>query len=308
MARKKSDRKALGRGLSALLGEAGADVATAAVAGPHATWNDQPGDVKGNTGPTQVPIDLIRANPNQPRQTFRQEDLEDLANSLRRHGVIQPVILRPDPSGGRTYEIVAGERRWRAAQIAGVHQLPALIRELDDKQILELAIIENVQRVDLDPVEEALGYTQLVETFGYTQEELSEVIGKSRSHLANTMRLLALPEPVLAHVRKGELSAGHARALITAEQPLALARKAISEGLTVRQIEALAKKGPVDQGVSGAKPKPEKDADTRMLEGDLSAAIGMRARIEHGAEGGGELRIRYKSLDQLDELCRKLTE
>ena len=297
---RKTDRKALGRGLSALLGDNGADIATATAPAADPSQPARPAD--------RVPIDLIHANPNQPRQTFHEQDLKDLAASLKEHGVIQPVLLRPRPDYPGQYQIVAGERRWRAAQLAGLHDLPAVVRELDDREILELAIIENVQRVDLDPVEEALGYTQLVETFGYTQEQLSQVIGKSRSHLANSMRLLSLPEPVLQFLREGKLSPGHARALITAPAPVNLATKAVAEGLTVRQVEALAKKDPLEAHAQKSAAKPQKDADTRMIEGDLTAAIGMRVRIEHGAEGGGELRIRYKSLDQLDQLCQKLTE
>ncbi len=219
------------------------------------------------------------------------------------------MVLRPNPEKPGSYQIVAGERRWRAAQLAGLHALPAIVRELDDRQILELAIIENVQRVDLDPVEEAYGYTQLVETFGYTQEELSRIIGKSRSHLANTMRLLALPEAVLSMLRNGALTAGHARALITAADPLGLAQQAVERGLTVRQIEELARKIPGPERAKGQRRAAEKDADTRVLEGDLSAAIGMRVQIEHRSpEGGGEVRIRYRDLDELDRLCRKLGE
>ncbi len=302
----KTGRKALGRGLSALLGETDAAVA---VSGPAAREADKAGGADDATGggPNLVPIDLIRANPKQPRQNFREEDLQDLAASLRKHGVIQPVLLRPTPGGGAGYEIVAGERRWRAAQLAGVHELPAIIQNLDDKQVLQLAIIENVQRVDLDPIEEALGYSRLIEEFGYTQEALSEEIGKSRSHLANLLRLLTLPDTVQAMVRDARLSAGHARALVTSKDPVTLARQAIDQGLTVRQLEALVKR-PVGSPKTPKPPRPEKDADTRMIEGDLSAAIGMKVSIEHGAEGGGEMRIRYKSLDQLDNLCQKLAE
>ena len=289
---RKPDRRPLGRGLSALLGEpetAGSETMTPAA--------------------SAVPIDLISPNPTQPRQNFRDADLQDLAASIREHGVIQPVILRPDPERPGSYQIVAGERRWRAAQQAGLHELPAIVRELDDRKILELAIVENVQRVDLDPVEEANGYTQLVESFGYTQEELARIIGKSRSHLANTMRLLALPEPVLNMLRAGTLTAGHARALITAADPVGLAQQAVARGLTVRQVEELARRLPASDRAKAPRRAPEKDADTRVLEGDLSAAIGMRVQIEHlTPEGGGEVRIRYRSLDELDRLCRKLSE
>ena len=299
---KKPSRKALGRGLSALLGDAGSDVAAAT----------QPETADAAAAPApraadKVPIDLIQANPNQPRKHFRDEDLHDLAASLKVHGLIQPVLLRPHPETEGAYQIVAGERRWRAAQIAGLHELPAVIRELDDREILELGIIENVQRVDLDPVEEALGYNQLIETFGYTQEELSRAIGKSRSHLSNTVRLLVLPEQVLDLLSEGKLSSGHARALVKAKSPVSLAVRAAAEGLSVRQLEKLVRKEET-QDDKAPTAKAEKDADTKVLEGDLSAAIGMKVQIEHGAEGRGEVRIRYRSLDQLDQLCQRLAE
>lgn len=297
---KKSDRRALGRGLSALLGDTAPPGAKAAmVTEPQASEPAQT---------STVPIDLIDANPDQPRQRFQQSDLDELAVSIRQHGVIQPVLLRPAPTKKGRYQVVAGERRWRAAQLAGIHELPAVVRALDDKELLEIAIIENVQRVDLDPIEEAQGYTQLVEAFGYTQAELAEIIGKSRSHLANTMRLLSLPDQVRMLVRDGKLSAGHARALINAPDPIGLAEQAVLKGLTVRQVEALARKLPEAAQAKKSIPYPEKDADTRQLEGDLSATIGMRVQIEHLPKGGGEVRIRYKDLDDLDRLCQKLSE
>lgn len=294
---KKPDRKALGRGLSALLGDA-----SPVPIAPQQTET-------AGTGALSVPIDLIDANPEQPRKTFDEKDLEELATSIREHGVIQPVVLRAHPTASKRYQIVAGERRWRAAQKAGVHDMPAVVRDIDDKAILEIAIIENVQRVDLDPVEEAQGYAQLVEMFGHTQQELAKIIGKSRSHLANSMRLLALPDQVLTMLKTGKLSAGHARALITAPDPTALAEQAVLKGLTVRQVEALAKQVAVEPGVKKKPSAPKKDADTRMLEGDLSAAIGMKVQIEHiSPDGGGDLTIRYKSLEDLDRLCQKLSE
>lgn len=293
---RKSDRKALGRGLSALLGDADPTLAVSGTAEQIA---------EGNA--TTIPIDLIRANPNQPRRTFSDDDLQELAASLKAHGVIQPVLLRPDPDDSGRYQIVAGERRWRAAQLAGIHSLPAVIRNLDDQTTLEFAIIENVQRVDLDPVEEAQGYVQLTEMFGYTQEQLSEVIGKSRSHLANSMRLLNLPERVLEFLRAGKLSAGHARALVTAKAPIPLAERVITDGLSVRQTEKLAKEA-TSGSRSSSTNRSQKDADTRQLEGDLAAAIGMRVAIDHREDGkGGTLKIRYGSLDDLDALCRKLS-
>ena len=291
---KKTDRKALGRGLSALLGDT----------------NPVPINPSATAGPPQIPqipIDLIDTNPDQPRKTFNKAELEELASSLQRHGVIQPVVLRRAPGNNDRYQIVAGERRWRAAQIAGIHALPGIVKDINDRELLELAIIENVQRVDLDPVEEAQGYAQLVDTFGYTQEELAQIIGKSRSHLANAMRLLSLPDPVLALVRSGKLSAGHARALITSSDPTGLAQKAVQSGLSVRQTEAMAKS--FGSATRSKPPAAEKDADTRVLEGDLSAAIGMKVSIEHmTTEGAGNLVIRYGSLEDLDRLCQKLTE
>lgn len=284
------ERRPLGRGLSALLGDAEADRAAGGA-------------------PSELPVDLIRPNSAQPRRTFREAELEELAASIREHGVIQPVIVRPDAGTPGSFQIVAGERRWRAAQMAGLHAIPAIVREVDDRKILELAIIENVQRVDLDAVEEAHGYSQLIETFGYTQEQLARTIGKSRSHVANTMRLLALPEPVLNMLKAGTLAAGHARALITAPDPVSLAEQAVARGLSVRQVEELARKLPPEDRAKAPRRAATKDADTRALEGDLSAAIGMRVTIEHVTpEGGGEVRIRYLDLDELDRLCRKLGE
>ena len=191
--------------------------------------------------PTRVPIERIRPNPNQPRRDFDERELQDLAASIREKGVIQPLILRPHPVEAGHYEIVAGERRWRAAQMAGVHELPAVVRDLTDTEVLELAIIENIQRADLNPLEEAQGYRQLMDRFGHTQERLAEALGKSRSHIANLLRLLTLPEPVLEMLRAGKLTAGHARALVTARHPEALARQVVERDLSVRQTEQLAR-------------------------------------------------------------------
>ena len=305
MTRKADQPRGLGRGLSALLGEA-----------PGAAGSSEGAAGGGPDAPVrELPIDLVSPNPAQPRRRFDETELDELAASIREHGVLQPVILRPDPSDPARYQIVAGERRWRAAGRAGLHEIPAIVRALEDRAVLEIAIIENVQRADLNPVEEARGYAQLVESFGHTQEDLARIVGKSRSHLANTMRLLALPEAVLAHLAEGRLSAGHARALVTAPEPEALARAAIAEGLSVRQIEARAKSARNGAGRGGAAPAPgaarqagedDKDADTRMLEGDLSAAIGMAVQIPHAGPDGGEVRIRYRSLEDLDRLCQRL--
>lgn len=309
MAKKPNTRKTpargLGRGLSALLG----DLEQVEAEDPAATPGGAPSPV-----PT-LPVDKIVPNPNQPRRDFVETDLAELAASIAERGIIQPVIVRPAPDSPGQYQIVAGERRWRAAQRAQLHDIPVVIRALDDQDMLELAIIENVQRAGLNAIEEAMGYAQLVEKFSYTQEALAKVIGKSRSHLANTMRLLVLPEDVQRMVRDNRLSAGHARAIINAPDPAALARETVAKGFSVRQTEAAARKAArpshgTRPGKSRA-PGAEKDADTRMLEGDLSAAIGMRVDIRHGIAGdfqAGEMRITYKSLEDLDRLCQKLAE
>ena len=296
---KKTDKRGLGRGLSALLGDT------------------QLSDVPVSAADTSevglsaklLPIDRIDANPDQPRRQFGHSELDELAASIRERGVIQPIIVRPHPSDQGRYQLVAGERRWRAAQRAPLHEIPAIVRDLAENDVLELAIIENVQRVDLSPIEEAQGYAQLIERFDYTQEALAQIMGKSRSYVANALRLLSLPDSVQGLVNGGKLSAGHARALVSASDPVALAEKAVSAGLTVRQVEDLARRVPRPVSQPAKPAKLEKDADTRLLEGDLSAAIGMKVSIEHlSADGGGELRIRYRDLDQLDQLCRKLGE
>jgi ParB family chromosome partitioning protein len=302
------ERKGLGRGLSALLGDIGeAAVLTREVPSQQAAAQEERQAARGLM---TAPIEKLHSNPDQPRRDFPEPELEELASSIRQRGIIQPVVVRPDPGRPGEYQIVAGERRWRAAQRAQLHELPIVVRELDDRSVLELAIIENVQRADLNAIEEANGYSQLIERFSYTQEEMADVVGKSRSHVANTMRLLALPEPVQQMLRNGKLSAGHARALINAPDPVALAQQAVAKGLTVRQVEELARRVAQPRRQSQASGgRPEKDADTRILEGDLSAAIGMAVSIDHHATdgGGGHVRIRYRSLDELDRLCRKLT-
>lgn len=289
----RSERKGLGRGLTALLSDAGT---TAQPAPPAA----------GATSPdTKAPIENLHPNPDQPRRTFAEAELEELAASIRQNGVIQPLIVRALPARPGHFQIVAGERRWRAAQRAQLHELPVVVRELSDIEVLEIAIIENIQRADLNPLEEAMGYRQLMDRFGHTQEQLAEGLGKSRSHIANLLRLLNLPESVLSMVKGGQLSAGHARALVPLADPLPIAEKIVKSGMSVRQAEALAK--------ASGEPKPakkknssEKDADTIAIEGDLSAHLGMRCSIAQKGEGG-EVRISYKSLDQLDALLQRLT-
>ncbi len=295
------ERKGLGRGLSALLGDAG-DAGAAAPASRDAGPQ--------RAGPVSIaPIERLHPNPDQPRRDFPEAELAELADSIRQRGIIQPVIVRPHPGREGHFEIVAGERRWRAAQRAQLHEVPIVVRELDDRAMLELAIIENVQRADLNPIEEAAGLAQLIQRFSYTQEEVAQIVGKSRPHVANALRLLGLPEQVQRLLRTGMLSAGHARALINAPDPVALAEQAVARGLTVRQVEALARlaAGPSRRARPGR--RAGKDPDTRQLEGDLSAAIGMAVSIHHRADGGGagELRIRYRALDDLDRLCQKLS-
>ena len=287
----KPERRGLGRGLSALLADVETDVAVSARVGRET-------DV--------LPIEQVHPNPDQPRRTFSEEDMADLTASIKDRGIIQPLIVRPDPAKPGAYQIVAGERRWRAAQRAQLHEIPVLIRDFTDTEVLEVAIIENIQRADLNPAEEALGYRQLMDRFGHTQEQLAEVMGKSRSHIANLLRLLNLPEPVLDMVRDGSLSAGHARALVPTSNPLELARQIVRKGLSVRQTENLTK-SPQRARKEPSAPKPEKDADTLALEGDLSAQLRTRVTLHHAASGeGGEIRIQYNSFDQLDELLQHL--
>jgi ParB family chromosome partitioning protein len=257
-----------------------------------------------------VPIELLHANPDQPRKVFAEAELDELAVSIREKGVIQPLLVRPTGAGGE-YEIVAGERRWRAAQRAGVRELPVVIRTLADGEVLEIGIIENVQRVDLNPIEEALAYKQLMERFGRTQDAVAEVVGKSRPHVANALRLLNLPEAVQGYVLQGHLTAGHARAVLASGDPVALARQVIDQNLSVRQAEALAKKAGSAPGGQGPRAKAPghtggKDADTVALENDLSDALGLTVEILD-KEGAGEVRIQYATLEQLDEVCRRLS-
>lgn len=278
----------LGRGLAALIG----DINTL-----------DGGRVAEAGGVKRLPVDFLVANRANPRREFDAEHLEELTNSVREKGVMQPLLVRPsaDP---HVFEIIAGERRWRAAQNAGLHEVPVIVRDVDDKEALELAIIENVQRVDLNPLEEALGYEQLLEQFSYTQQDLAQVIGKSRSHVANTLRLLRLPEDVRAMLQRGELTAGHARTLITSEDPASLARRIVDGGLSVREAEALSQQG-LGKGKGGPKPKV-KDADTAAIERLLSDALGLKVSVDHKG-GAGRLEIRYGTLEQLDEVCLRLT-
>lgn len=277
-------RNRLGRGLASLIGE------------PAMTTPRLPAEGEQRV----VPIDQVHASKLNPRKHFREEELAELADSIRQKGIVQPIIVRADANGG--YEIVAGERRWRAAQRAGQHQVPVIVREYDDQQMLEVAIIENVQRADLDPIEEAAGYNELIVRFQYTQEKLADVIGKSRSHLANTLRLLRLPDSVQTMVSQGQISAGHARALVGRGDAEDLARKIVEQSLSVRDIEQLVQI--IDKG--GPKPAPsrvrEKDADTKAFETELSELLGLKVEIKRGSGESGILCIKYGNYDQLDYL------
>jgi len=289
---RKHDR-GLGRGLSALM----ADI-------------QPPSDGRSGASPRaerSIPIERIAANPDQPRRMFSEAALEELAASIAERGIIQPLILRPDPTAPDRYQIVAGERRWRAAQRARLHAVPAIVRDFDDAEVLEVAIIENIQRADLNPVEEAQGYRRLMDRFGHTQERLAKAMGKSRSHVANLLRLLRLPEPVLDLLRDGSLTAGHARALVPSADAAALARRIVDEGLSVRAAERLA--DPKRPGRSGKPPVvAAKDANTVEIEGELGAALGLPVSIDHDAAAdGGRVTIRYGDLQALDRLVRRLT-
>lgn len=278
-------KRRLGRGLAALIGEI-----------------DKPAAAEAPEQPDRVvPVEFLTANPRNPRRQFPEADLVDLSQSIREHGIVQPILVRPK---GDQFEIIAGERRWRAAQRAGLDKVPVLVREVDDRTALELAIIENVQRADLNPLEEAAGYQQLIDEHQYTQADLARVIGKSRSHVANTLRLMKLPDVIKDMLVDGSLSAGHGRTLVSAENPAALARKIVDEGLSVRQAEALVQ-APETKNAKTPRETPDKDADTQALERLLSDVTGLAVSIQH-REKGGQVKITYKTLEQLDEVCRRL--
>lgn len=286
-------KRTLGRGLKSLLDEIGDDLAVERTSKP---------------GQSRIAIEMIRPNPDQPRKTFQEDALEELSASIRAKGVIQPILVRSLPEEAGRYEIIAGERRWRAAQRAGLHEVPIIVRDLDDSEALEIAIIENVQRSDLNAIEEAIGYQQLMEKYGYTQDALAKNLGKSRSHIANIMRLTKLPERVQEMVRGGELSYGHARALISTSNPEALALKSIEKNWSVRDLESAAKDEAAIVGPTGRSSSArEKDADTLGLESEVSNALRMPVSITHKGRGG-EVKITYRTLDDLDEICRRLRE
>ena len=286
-------KRRLGRGLAALIGEMDQ---TLPVGEPQ----------RAVAADRTMPIEFVSRSSKNPRRYFDEAELQDLASSIRQHGIVQPVVVRT--VGENRYEIIAGERRWRAAQLAGFTEVPVIIRDVDDRTALELAIVENVQRSDLNPLEEALGYDQLIAEHGYTQNDLGEIIGKSRSHVANSLRLLKLPEPVREMLADGSLSAGHARALVSTSDPVALAKTVVQKGLSVRDAERLAQNDikaqsePKERAIASAK-----DSDTIALERSLSDALGLDVAINHKG-GSGQIRINYKSLEQLEAVCRLLEQ
>jgi ParB family chromosome partitioning protein len=291
---KKKDRKGLGRGLSALMADIDRDTKITS-------------NTVSNTSSNMLPIEKVIANPNQPRQDFNKEDLEDLTQSIASRGIIQPIIVRVSKENNDLYQIVAGERRWRAAQKAQLHEVPVVVRDFTDEELLEVAIIENVQRSNLNPVEEALAYKALIDNFNYTQEQVATGLGKSRSHVANLLRLLNLPEKVLKYVRVGSLSSGHARTLVGHKQALALANIMIEENMSVREAEIYVKQRLDRKNLN--KKINRKDADTRALEADLFTNIKMKVSIDHKEiKGSGKLIISYNDLDELDKLCSILMD
>lgn len=279
----------LGRGLAALIGDADSDGF----------------ETMRSRNQKTVPIEFLKPNPRNPRKAFADDDLDDLTSSIKAKGIIQPILVRNSPGLPGVYEIIAGERRWRAAQKAGLHDVPVLVIDADDRTSLEIAIVENVQRADLNAIEEAMGYDNLISEFGYTQSELASTVGKSRSHVANTLRLLKLPEDVRKSVISGDITAGHARALINLPDPGTVVKRIISDNLNVRDVEKLAS---ADSASSRSDIKPDqsnKDADTRALEQALELVLGLEVKIRH-VKDGGEVKIMYKNLEQLDALCQRL--
>ena len=283
-------RSRLGRGLAALIGDVGDEISA----------------VDRARSQRLVPVEFLRPNARNPRKSFIDADLDDLAQSIRERGIIQPIVVRAVPGLVDVYEIIAGERRWRAAQRAGLHDVPVLLVEATDKDALEIAIVENVQRSDLNAIEEAAGYEQLMAQFEYTQLDLSKVIGKSRSHIANTLRLMKLPDTVRQQVIDGVLSAGHARALLALDDPASAAKRVVEQGLTVRDVERMGQTKTEASDPAPARIRPEKDPDTRALEQALEDVLGLKVDVSHKSQGGGQMTIRYSTLDQLDNLCRRL--
>jgi ParB family transcriptional regulator, chromosome partitioning protein len=282
-------RSRLGRGLAALMGDVGAETATT---------------TERARNQRKVPIEYLKPNPRNPRRNFSDAELDDLAASIRQRGIIQPVVVRPVRGAKDAYEIIAGERRWRAAQRAGLHDIPIVPFEATDGEALELAIIENVQRTDLNPLEEAAGYQALASEYGHSHDDIAKIVGKSRSHVTNMLRLLKLPEPVKAYISAGKLSAGAARMLVGAPDPEEMAREIVDRDLNVRQVEALAKERARGSGKPASK-RAAKSADTIALERRVSDALGLTVTVDHRGDGG-VLHVRYRSLDQLDDVVRRL--
>jgi ParB family chromosome partitioning protein len=285
-------RSRLGRGLASLMGDVGVEA--------------QPGE-RAARSQRKVPIEHVRANPRNPRKLFSDTELSELADSIRERGIIQPIVVRA--RGADNYEIIAGERRWRAAQRAGLHEVPIVALDVTDAEALELAIIENVQRSDLNPLEEASGYLSLSNEYSHSQEDIAKIVGKSRSHIANTLRLLHLPEKVKAYINSGKLTAGHARMLVGQPNAEELADQIVNQGLNVRQVEAMARKSGQKQAREGKRAgQTGKDADTEALEKRLGDALGLAVTIDHRAHGGGTLQVKYRTLEQLDDVIARLEQ
>ncbi|ARP99053.1 ParB/RepB/Spo0J family partition protein [Pseudorhodoplanes sinuspersici] len=284
-------RSRLGRGLAALMGDVGAESSTSD---------------RAPKSQRRVPIEHVKANPRNPRRIFADAELEELSQSIRERGIIQPIVVRSSKSEPNTFEIIAGERRWRASQRAGLHEVPIVVLEVTDAEALELAIIENIQRADLNPLEEAAGYQALANQYSHSQDDIATIVGKSRSHVANTLRLLKLPDAVKSYINEGKLTAGHARALINQSDPESIARDIVEKGLNVRQVEKLRQ----DDAKAAKKPKStakaRKDANIAALEKQLSDALGLVVEITDKGRAGGVLGIRYRTLEQLDDVIAKL--
>ncbi len=298
MSSKNERKKGLGRGLSSFLDVDGFDDIV-----ERKTDEDKDKGLSNNS--SYMPIERLVPNLNQPRKDFSTDELNSLASSIKETGIIQPILVRKNND---IYEIVAGERRWRAAQIAKIHEVPVLIKELTDEEVVKISIIENIQRVDLNPIEEANSYKQLIQDFGYTQEKVSASLGKSRSYIANSLRLLSLPESIIIFLNEGKLTSGHARALVGVKNSEFLARKIIKESLSVRDIEKIVKKGPSQSdNIIKKDTSLKKDVDTLNLEQDLKLALGLKTSIDHDENsGGGRIVIKYKDLEQLDIFCSKI--
>ncbi len=298
MSNSSSGKRGLGRGLSTLIGDLGPGKAEELGSPSNA----------GGGAPTMMPIEMLRSDPTQPRTEFPEDSLKELADSIRASGIIQPIVARPSPDNVGGYRIVAGERRWRAAQLAMLREVPVAVRELSDEQCLEISIIENIQREGLNPLDEARGYKSLMDRFGHTQEKISETLGKSRSHVANILRLLSLPSDVQKLIVEGRITAGHARALVPAKDPAALARTVVRHGMSVRQTEALAKRKDGGHGAA-ATPKPRKDADTEALEAELSANLGSKVRLQLSTGNeSGKIVISFENLDKLSSLTAAIND